>query len=421
MRDSADWRHLRAQVRQTFQVFSRTPHAALRWVTTVIAAYVVDLNDDIRDQVRRDVEEYHERRRAVYRKSGYIRRNIKTGQTRWAGVIELDLLHPRMIASCSKMKLGLLLEMGVDVFTIDRNRQRILILHEHAIVDGRGHPSIDHLARDLRETWPGPRRLHFDTTYPTNTVAESADNLARLAGYCTKNRFEYSISWNGSRTRYHVDYEDTWKEYVLGCYAAIGSADMLDANVSHQVKTSCPMYVSFHGHLMGTTDDHEILAEKQTEEPENLHDRSDLGTKTGENGIFPSLQRTMRRTDRKSVEELQLCLLEDLPDQHSPTQLYETSRSSHTLCDDDQHDLQLPPAPEPAENIPDDDRGASSTRSTSGPRMTPGDLIARIRAIRGSGQDEPAATTRATAPITSPRASVHDVLARIRADRSPRP
>lgn len=214
----------RDAVATTFAVFRRTPREMLRFVTTVIYAAVVGLGDDVGPRVRDETDQYHAKRRAVLMEHGKISRNPH-GQTRWAGVIELDLLHPWVV--CSAMKQELLNVFGIDVGAV-RSDQRILVIHEHAVIDFRGHVSVNVVLRDLRAAYPGPRRVHAATIYTEGTVQQQLKNLA---GYVTKHVHRYSSAWEGTKTTYHSNYESKWRDFILNIYAAINYSRLLNTNL----------------------------------------------------------------------------------------------------------------------------------------------------------------------------------------------
>lgn len=222
---------LRSAVDTSYAVLARTPHDALLWLTVVIAAYVVTLDRDIADVVREAVDAYHAERSGVFRISGRTYRSPR-GQTRYTGVIEVDLINPAIARKLSSMKTGLLAELGVDVAALAAD-QRIIIVHEHAVIDHRGHASADALLRDIRAAWPGARRVHSARLYTEGTVAE---NLGRLAEYTTKFQERYSVSWNGRRTSYLSHYEREWRDYVRHLYRQIGVSRLLNANITTQAK-----------------------------------------------------------------------------------------------------------------------------------------------------------------------------------------
>ncbi|WP_146221746.1 hypothetical protein [Methylobacterium sp. B4] len=202
----------------------------LRFITTIVWPAVVTLGDleEVGQHACAAAERHHAERREALMRDGTISRNARGGQTRWAGVLELDLLHPQ--ATCSEMKAELLAQWGIDVATL-RPHQRVLVLHEHAIADCRGHRSPEALARGLREMWPGPRRVHVAKLWETGTVAH---NLERLAGYATKRIHRYSTAWGGKRTSYHCDYEAGWRNFIEGIYGALCNHRLLTSNITTQ-------------------------------------------------------------------------------------------------------------------------------------------------------------------------------------------
>lgn len=220
---------LRSAVDTSYAVLARTPHEALLWLTTVIAVFIVCLDDDISDAVREAVDDYHAARPGVFRRSGRTYRSPR-GWTRWTGVIEMDLINPTIARKLSPTKADLLAELGVDVTALAPD-QRIIVLHEHAVIDHRGHPSADALLRDIRTAWPGARRVHSKRLHTEGTIAE---NLGRLASYGTKFVMRYSVSWNGRKTSYLSDYEREWRDYMCRLYQQIGVARLLNANITTQ-------------------------------------------------------------------------------------------------------------------------------------------------------------------------------------------
>lgn len=228
----------RNHVRASYLALCRTPRTDLRWITVIIGAYVVGIEDDIRARICDDIEEYQIRRREVMMGSGTISRSAKEGQTRWSGTIEIDLLHPRLLLS--PMKTALMGEFGIDANAV-RLDQRIVVLHEHAVYDCRGHTSLDRLAQSLRKEWPGLRRVFSAKIYDDEENLSA--HLERLAGYSTKRVHRYSSSWCGQKTSYHADYESQWRKYVCSIYDAVGYMGLHDANVKSQVgKKKSGMY-----------------------------------------------------------------------------------------------------------------------------------------------------------------------------------
>ncbi|WP_461653606.1 hypothetical protein [Methylorubrum aminovorans] len=199
------------------------------WVTVVIDSFIVTLDDDVSVRVRDAVTAYHAERRSAYRRSGRISRNPR-GQTRWSGCIEIDLIPAKLARMCSRSKSSLLAELGVDVTAL-RSDQYVLVVHEHALVDHRGHASADAFKRDLRAAWPGCRRVHTTELHQTGTVAE---NVARLAAYGSKFCFRHGVAWDGRRTQFMGDYSPEWREYVRRVYETVGIYRLLNSNVATQ-------------------------------------------------------------------------------------------------------------------------------------------------------------------------------------------
>lgn len=220
---------IRREVDTSYAVFRRTPHEALLWVTTVIAVFIATLDDDITDAVRAAVDRYHTERPSVYRQSGRTYRSPR-GWTRWTGVIELDLIHPTIARKLSRSKSGLLAEFGIDVTALN-DRQRVVVAHEHCVIDHRGHASVELLKRDMRAAWPGVRRVHVGGLHADGTVAE---NLGRLAAYSTKFSMRYGIAWEGGRTSFLSDFEPEWRTYMRELYQQLGLSRLLNSNIATQ-------------------------------------------------------------------------------------------------------------------------------------------------------------------------------------------
>jgi hypothetical protein len=212
-------------VEPTYLALRATPRENLWWVTVIIDVRIVSLSDDVASDIIELVEQFHDDWRQAMMISGFIGRIKGRPATRWAGVIEFDLLHPKHLGG--KHKRDLREALGVDAAMM-RPDQRVLVLHAHLVVDDRGHSSREAMMRDVRANWPGPRRVVAIPLYKTGTVAE---NLCNLAGYSTKFKMRYSEAWEGKRTSYHAPFEPEWREYVTGLYEAIGVQQMLIANV----------------------------------------------------------------------------------------------------------------------------------------------------------------------------------------------
>lgn len=223
----------RSAVDTHFAVLSRTPRQALAWVTVVIGVYKITVSDDIADAARAAVDTYHAERAAAFRRSGRTYRSQR-GWTRWCGSVELDIIHPVAARKLSGRKAGLLVELGIDVTAMTPD-QRVVILHEHAVIDHRGHASIEALKRDMRAVWPGDRRVHVARLHDEDSVRA---NLGRLAGYATKMQERYSVAWDGRRTSYLKDYEPEWRTFVRDLYERIGVTRMLSTNLTVQSAAS---------------------------------------------------------------------------------------------------------------------------------------------------------------------------------------
>ena len=217
-------KHFKATVRQNatraILTLQRTPRAYLSFVTPIIAIYVVSLDEDIRGMIADEVGRFEDDWRSSMMASGVITRG-----TRWAGSIELDLLHPTLLGGAHKKALREAL--GVDTDSM-RSDQRVLVLHAHIVVDHRGHSNQDCMMTDLRAEFPGPRRILAKPLYENGTVPQ---NLSNIADYSTKFRMSYSEAWEGGRTKFHVPFEPEWREFVMSLYERIGVARMIVTNV----------------------------------------------------------------------------------------------------------------------------------------------------------------------------------------------
>lgn len=222
----------REAVHASYGVLRRTNRHDLRWVTVIHAAWVVRVGDDIGPIVRAAADLGAEWREVLMR-GGRIRRDPR-GYTRMSGVIEIDLLHSLLISS--PMKKALFAEFGIGVSGLSRE-DRVLVLHTHVLIDGRGHPSWTALERDLRQQWPGPRRVHLGKIHSEGTVSENVD---RLADYSTKFELKYSKgNLDGRRAEYfRIDYEPEWREYIKRLYKAIGFAGLEIATVKSRSSSS---------------------------------------------------------------------------------------------------------------------------------------------------------------------------------------
>lgn len=217
---------LRSDTLVNYRILRRTPRSDLRWVTVVHAASVVRLDDCCYSELVEAAAVIRANWRQTMMNGGRIRRDPR-GYTRWVGVIELDLLHPRMI--CSRMKSELLSGFGIDFASL-QNEERIIVLHSHMLVDGRGHKSWGDLERDIKRQWSsGPRQVHIAQIYKTGTLLQ---NINELAAYSTKFKFLYSKAWLGERTSFGSrSYGADWTEYVRNAYIAIGIENLSISSV----------------------------------------------------------------------------------------------------------------------------------------------------------------------------------------------
>lgn len=224
--DKTTWRKA---VKSAYLTMARTPRDWLRWITVILDVRVVTLTDNPSDDIGAVVECLRQDWRACAMRSGYIKRG-----TRWAGVVEIDLVHPRLLGGAAKRdligKLG-----GVDPATLTAD-QRLIITHLHVVVDCRGHPSPAILEKDIRAQWPGPRRVHSAKIKPDGTVA---DNLERLASYSTKLKFQYSQSWEGKNTKFFTAHEPEWKVWMQRLLDNVGLTKFVFASVTSRA-AECP-------------------------------------------------------------------------------------------------------------------------------------------------------------------------------------
>jgi len=212
----------RQSVTADFLTMARAPRERLRWITLILAVRVVRLGDDPAHEVASIIEALPAELRACAMTSGFIKRG-----TRWAGVVEIDLLHPRLLGGAVKRDLiGLL--AGVDPDTLAPD-QRVIVVHLHAVVDAKGHVSPEKFVRDARKFWPGARRVHSASIWTEGTVAE---NLERLASYSTKLRFQYSQSWDGTKTKFFMPYEPAWKAWMHRLHDNLGLSNLVISSVS---------------------------------------------------------------------------------------------------------------------------------------------------------------------------------------------
>ncbi|MGN8095767.1 hypothetical protein [Methylobacterium sp. 22177] len=201
-------------------------------MTVIHAAWVVQLRDGTAALVRQAATQLAAQWRETLMRTGRIRRDPR-GYTRLVGTIELDLLHSAVTSS--RMKAALLSEFGIDVGGLGKH-DRVLVLHTHMLIDGRGHASWSDLERDLRAQWPGPRRVHVARLYDTGTVTE---NLNTLADYSTKFKFVYSKALLGQKSEFTgVKYEKAWSEYVMNAYREIGFDNLKISTLDSRAKGS---------------------------------------------------------------------------------------------------------------------------------------------------------------------------------------
>jgi hypothetical protein len=220
-----------------YLTMARAPRERLRWITLILAVRVIRLGDDPAHEVANIIEQLPDELRACAMASGFIKRG-----TRWAGVVEIDLLHPRLLGGAVKRDLISLLA-GVDPDTLTPD-QRVIVVHLHGVIDCKGHLTPDKFLKDARRWWPGARRVHSASIWTEGTVTE---NLERLASYSTKLRFQYSQSWDGTKTKFFMPYEPAWKAWMHRLHDNLGLSNMIISSVSSRA-SEC------------TRDDEELVA-----------------------------------------------------------------------------------------------------------------------------------------------------------------
>jgi hypothetical protein len=239
--DRTTWRKA---VEAAYLTMARTPRERLRWITVILDVRVVTLTDDPSGDIGAIVECLRQDWRACAMRSGYIKRG-----TRWAGVVEIDLVHPRLLGGAAKRDL--IGELGgVDPATLTAD-QRLIITHLHVVVDCQGHASPAILEKDIRAQWPGPRRVHSAKIKPDGTVA---DNLERLASYSTKLKFQYSQSWEGKNTKFFMSHEPEWKVWMQRLFDDVGLTTMVFTSVTSRA-AECPFFNAKTVAAQGVTED----------------------------------------------------------------------------------------------------------------------------------------------------------------------
>ncbi len=281
----------RRSVRSNYLTMARSPRERLRWVTLILAVRVVRLGDDPAHEVTRIIEALPDELRSCAMQSGYLKRG-----TRWAGVVEIDLVCPRMLGGGAKSDLiGALAGIAPETLTPD---QRAIVVHLHAVVDAKGHAKPDKFVNDMRKCWPGPRRVHSASIWLEGTVA---DNLERLASYSTKLWSNYSEAWEGRPTRRLMAHEPAWKAWMRRLHDAVGLSNMVVSSVSSRA-------------LWCTRDDEETLAaqgfQAEAEGPQLMAPANDE-----DNPQEPLIKTLMQAIMAKENNALQPS--DELP--HSPT------------------------------------------------------------------------------------------------------
>lgn len=199
---------------------ARTPRAALRFVTIVIDIQIIDDPTLIPPDVCAMSRAFAGRLRACLRATGKIKR-----ATRWAGAVEYDLLHPKLLGGARKRKLAE--GMNAD-FSMLRATSRVLVTHAHFVIDTRGHASPEVVGDAFRAEWPGAYRVLAKPLHTDKTVSV---NLDILGGYMSKLKMRYSQACLGDRTEYGPDYEPVWQRFVTSLQDAVGFSDMRISSV----------------------------------------------------------------------------------------------------------------------------------------------------------------------------------------------
>jgi hypothetical protein len=222
--DKTTWRR---EVEANFLVLSHSPRERLVWTTIILMAVVVRLDNDLSTHTRATIDQFASALPACLGRSGRIGRN----RTRWAGCVEVELLHPRLLKG-----LRLLAQFGIDVDEVG-NDERIALIHWHGVIDHRGHPSRAVMMRHLRGQWPGYRRVHGADIYEDGTVKA---NLEQLAGYSTKLVFRYSRAWDGRRTEFLGTYEAEWQQWMTTFLTKVGWSNLIVSSTKSQSSECTP-------------------------------------------------------------------------------------------------------------------------------------------------------------------------------------
>jgi hypothetical protein len=227
--DKTEWRR---QVETNFLVLGHTPRERITWTTIIAAAVVVRLGDDVSARTRAIIEDVGTELPAALMRSGRIGRN----RTRYTGVMEFDLLIPRMLGGARKR--ALMTELGIDIDAL-HHTDRVVVVHWHGVIDHRGHASRAAMMRDLRHQWPGNWRVHGATLHDDKTVT---DNLTTLASYSTKLKTTYSEAWQGRPTKFHLDFEPEWRQWMQALIDDVGFRNLIVSSVKSQKPECTPEF-----------------------------------------------------------------------------------------------------------------------------------------------------------------------------------
>jgi hypothetical protein len=338
--DINEWRQ---SVTADYLTMARAPRDRLRWTTLILAVRVVRISDDPSAEVIRIIQQLPDELRACAMLSGYLKRG-----TRWAGVVEIDLVHPRLLGGAAKRELiGVLAGIDPDTLTAD---QRLIIVHLHAVVDSKGHARPDKLADDLRKCWPGPRRVHSASIWTDGTVAE---NLERLASYSTKLWNHYSEAWEGRATRRLMAREPEWTAWMHRLHDAIGLPNMVVSSVSSRA-AKCPR-----------NDDENLAPQGFDENPEGPQFTAPADHEDDpQEPLIKTLMQAIMAKEKNALPPS-----EDLP--HTPTTTTDPSLRGHAAQDAGGHSRpgtgdRAPGAAEPRDGAGPVDRGEADQGAHSG-------------------------------------------------------
>ncbi len=253
-------------------VFKRTEREHLRSVTPIVSAHRVKLSDDPSALVASVITQFRADCRAAIMRSGRIKRAGKDAHaTRWFLVFEFDLVHPRLITPGKK---ELLRQLDVHEVLTD---EQVLIVHAHGVIDCQGHRSPSMLMDDLRDAFPGPRRIHARRFHENQTVAES---LECIAGYSAKHIRAYSSAYDdpSQPTKFGTNFDDAWAAWMDQLYGNITLDNLVFSSVVSRAngEPECPPQHAKTLTPQGFSQDEqadqlEIVKEAHSETNDNAH------------------------------------------------------------------------------------------------------------------------------------------------------